>query len=140
MTVPCSRTLARFRLCKTGGGIIPANNRRGLYVIGGTDKSVPYNIHTTYLHIGNHAPTAAYPLFASCSFNHFISIFYVGNGFDRSVFPNPRAFPFIQIQSRCHPGEQQAAFVKNRRDAMSCGHLNPSPTVYGNLVHNHIGE
>ena len=57
-----------------------------------------------------------FPSFAACPSKRTIIINDVGNGFDRSVSPNPRPFPFIQTRLRYHPGEQQAGFVCNRRN------------------------
>ena len=62
---PFMRNRAHYRIDKYQGG---------LFVIGGTDKSVPYNIYTTYSHPGNHALTVPYLSFASFPFNHFIII------------------------------------------------------------------
>ena len=106
---PFSGTCPVFIYLKIPG--IPSPD--GLLGIGGTDKSVPYNIYTRP---GNHALTAAHPSPVSFPFDLSLSLFYVGNGFDRSVFPNPRAFPFMQNRRRYHPGEQQAGFVCNRRN------------------------
>ena len=40
---------------------------------------------------------------------------YVGNGFDRSVFSNPRPFPFIHAGVRNRMSEQPGSIVVNRR-------------------------